>query len=243
MSASSISPPRSWSVVIAAAGDGTRMAADRRKPHLELAGRPILHRAIECFSTLEPCRGIVVVLHPDDLAGGEAAEELAARCGPCTVVAGGTCRQESVLNGLEALDPDGPDVVLIHDAVRPLVRADVILRVAAEAARQGAAIAAVPAGETVKRAGADRTVVETPDRSALWFARTPQGFRRGIILEAHRRAAREGFTGTDDAQLVERIGGTVALVEDDYSNIKITAPADLLAVKGILAGRDRTAER
>ena len=161
---------------------------------------------------------------------------LEAELGVTRVVPGGQVRQQSVMAGLESLGGQY-DVVLIHDVARPLVRAQMIERVAAAAAATGAAIAAVRATETVKSVSRSGVIRRTLTRDGLWFARTPQGFRRELILDAHRRAAQQGFTGTDDAQLVERLGEPVAVIEDDCQNIKITTPADLDAAEAILRRR------
>ena len=225
-----------WSAVIAAAGEGTRIGGPCKKPYLEIEGRPIVHHAIERFAALSDCAEIVVVIHPDESAAGRVASELVAAFGICKVVCGGATRQKSVMAGLEASE-EATDLVLIHDAVRPLVTRRVIDNVVSAADRWGAAVAAVPATETVKRATTDGMVVETPPRHSLWFARTPQGFRRDLIVDAHRQAARDGFEGTDDAQLVERTGADVVLVEDSYNNIKITMPGDLALAEAILRRR------
>ncbi|GAG53367.1 unnamed protein product, partial [marine sediment metagenome] len=122
----------------------------------------------------------------------------------------------------------------IHDAVRPLVRPDVVRRVAQAASRCGAAIAAIPATETVKEVAEAGRIVRTPPRRTLWCARTPQGFHRDLILKAHREAAAAGFEGTDDSELVERLGHEVRVVEDHYDNVKITTDQDLAVAEALL---------
>ena len=193
-------------------------------------------------------------------------ERLRTGFGVVAIVAGGARRQESVLAALEATAPQ-PPLVLIHDAARPLVDVSVIEAVAARTAEMGAAIAAAPAVATVKEVGPDALVRRTlprecgaaiaaapavatikevapgglisatPPRERLWMAQTPQGFRRDLILQAHRHARDEGFVGTDDALLVERLGHPVAVVQDSRENLKITTPADLLAAEAILRGQ------
>jgi 2-C-methyl-D-erythritol 4-phosphate cytidylyltransferase len=228
---------RPWSAVIVAAGLGTRMGGDVKKPYLQVAGRPILHHTVERFMKTPGCEDLVLVVHPAEHAEGDAARQMEAEFGLRKVVAGGRTRRHSVLAGLEATDP-ALDAVLIHDGVRPNVRCEVIVEVVRQVREHGAAIAAVPATETVKVVDTARRIEETPERDSLWFARTPQGFRRELILEAHRRAEHEGYDCTDDAQLVEWLGGEVVVVPDDYANIKITTPSDLLLAEALLGERE-----
>jgi 2-C-methyl-D-erythritol 4-phosphate cytidylyltransferase len=150
------------------------------------------------------------------------------------IVPGGSERQYSVLNGLRALEsPEDDDIVIIHDGVRPFVTPDMI-RCSVDTARTAdGALVAVPAKDTIKvvRSG---VVTATPPRETLWQAQTPQTFRYGIIHRVHEQAAADGFLGTDDASLVERAGGSVAVVMGDYRNIKITTPEDMLLAEAFL---------
>jgi 2-C-methyl-D-erythritol 4-phosphate cytidylyltransferase len=159
--------------------------------------------------------------------------EMQARFGVSAIVPGGAVRQASVLAAIEATDPSA-EIVLIHDAVRPLVQVELVEKVAARAAECGAAIAAVPAVATVKEVDAQGIIKNTPPRDRLWIAQTPQGFRRELALQAHRKAQEDGFVGTDDALLVERMGLPVAVVEDRPDNIKITTAQDLAVAEAIL---------
>jgi 2-C-methyl-D-erythritol 4-phosphate cytidylyltransferase len=164
---------------------------------------------------------------PDWLAAGDPRVRL---------VEGGGHRGESVHAGLAALDAD-TDVVLVHDAARPLVTPAVIER-AIEAGAQGrCAIAAVPAVDTVQEVDAMQRIVRTPDRSRVWLAQTPQAFPYAVLVVAYERAAREGVTATDDAALVARYGTHVHVVEGDAANFKITVPADLVLAEALLAAR------
>jgi len=224
-----------WWVVIPAAGLGRRMGGPTRKPHLLLGGRPILYHAVAAFQDAG-CAGVTVVLHPDDYADGRMAAEVMRECAATSVACGGETRQQSVLAGLECADPEA-SIVLIHDGVRPLVCRATIDAVLAAVVEHGAAIAAIPATDTVKQVGAGHVIQATPPRSHLWYARTPQGFSRQIILEAHHRAAADGHVGTDDAELLERLGGTVVVVPDSPDNIKITTRTDLVMAEAILAER------
>jgi len=141
-----------------------------------------------------------------------------------------------VHHGLSAIDGD-PDLVLVHDAVRPFLTREMIGGVLEQAAKHGAAVVAIPMRDTVKQVGADRLIECTVDRRSLWLAQTPQAFRLALLREAHRKAKQEGIHATDDAQLVEHLGHRVALVEGSAENIKITRPEDLAIGEAILAAR------
>lgn len=231
---------REYSVVVPAAGLGARMQAERRKPLLGIEGRPIILHTLARLSAARGCTEIVLVVHPDDLRffrrrwGGALREEFGVRA----IVPGGASRQESVRAGLEASDPDAK-VVLVHDAVRPLVSLEVIENVAARAAESGGAIAAVPAVATIKEVDGDGRIVETPPRHNLWMAQTPQGFRREILVRAHDAARERGMTGTDDAGLVEALGEDVYVVEDSPENLKITTPEDTAVAEAILRWQNK----
>ncbi len=221
-----------FDAVVVAAGSGRRMGGIR-KAHLDLCGRPILDHSIDALRRAPGCGAIVVVLHPDEFDRGEEARRLRDAFGITSVARGGATRQESVLAGLEVGEA-GAEVVLIHDAARPLVSPSVVTAVAQAAARLGAAIAAVPAAHTVKQVDAGGRIVATPPRDVLYFAHTPQGFRRDLILRAHYAARDAGFTGTDDAQLVEHLGEPVQVVQDSPHNLKITTPDDLVVAEALL---------
>lgn len=144
------------------------------------------------------------------------------------IVGGGTTRQESVYNGLCAVS-DGSDVVLIHDGARPFIDDDLIARCISGVVDFDACAAAVPVKDTIKRVDCSGFVMETPNREELWAVQTPQAFRFGLVMKAHRQALKDGFTGTDDAMLVERLGVPLKLVQGSYSNFKITTPEDIIA--------------
>ncbi len=220
-------------VVVAAAGLGARMNARVRKPYLELAGRPILLRTLDRFAEIGDVREIVVAAHPDDVqfVRGRWAADLKRLKVSC-VCPGGPRRQDSVYNALLRVSPDC-ELALVHDAARPLVRAEVIRRVIDIAAQTGAAIAAVRAKATVKQVDAQGRVVATPRRDRLWLAQTPQGFARGLLLRALEYARSLGVDVTDDAQAVELLGSPVTVVEGDDANLKITTPADLAAAEAL----------
>lgn len=220
--------------IFPAAGKGTRMKAGMNKVLLELAGVPILVRSLRRFSECPEVDQLVVVVAEHEI---EAVRDMLSRetkLKPWRVVAGGSERQYSVLNGIKAVDGTADDVILVHDAARPLVSNETI-EATIEAARScGGGIAAVPAKNTIKVCDAQGVVVSTPDRATLWEIQTPQGFRRDILLQANEKAETDGFLGTDDASLVERIGVRVHIVESDYRNIKITTPEDMIVAEAFL---------
>ncbi len=238
---SSNAPCPRFAAVVPAAGVGVRMGR-RKKPYLTLAGRSILDRALERLQSVTRCEQIVVVVHPAEHRNAELAAHLREQFGVRDLVAGGETRQASARAGLQAVRPD-LDLVLIHDAVRPLVTPQVVRRVAVAAARDGAAIAAIPATETVKEVNGEGDIVSTPPRRRLWYARTPQGFRKDLIMRAHRQGAADGFCATDDAELVERLGESVRVVEDRYDNVKITTEEDLLIAEAILRWQEGGADQ
>ena len=224
--------PGDVALILPAAGLGTRMKAAVRKPFLEIAGKPILALTLERFHGIARIGQIIIAVNGDDLARRQAMLAEWAPLGVTDVVAGGATRTESVRNALAALGGDAK-IVLIHDAVRPFVHHGVISAVIDAAGKTGAAIAAVPVKDTIKRVDEGR-IVGTVPRLGLYLAQTPQGFRREIIERVYRDLAGADFT--DDASLVEASGGEVAIVESTYDNIKITTPEDLELARH-LAGR------
>lgn len=207
--------------VIVAGGAGTRFGGAVRKQYLAVGGTPVLLRAIRPFLNHPRISAVVVVLPPDDVAHPPAwLADL-----PIRIVAGGAERGDSVLNGVLAT-PEDAARVLIHDGARPFVSTGIIDRVLDACADVGA-IAAVPVTDTIQQVDVAGVILHTPDRSALWQAQTPQGFPRAGILDAYRRAAEEGITGTDDAALYTRYIGPVRVVMGAYDNLKVTRPDDL----------------
>jgi 2-C-methyl-D-erythritol 4-phosphate cytidylyltransferase/2-C-methyl-D-erythritol 2,4-cyclodiphosphate synthase len=227
--------------LIVAAGRGSRAAAAGEPPkqYAMLGGRTVLARSIAAFADHPAIAHVQVVIHPDDATLYDAATRPA---GPKLLppVAGDTTRQGSVRNGLDALAAHKPTRVLIHDAARPFVTADVIDRVIAALDHHPGAIAAIPESDTLKRVGADGTISGTQDRTGLWRAQTPQGFRSDAIREAHARAAAAGRTDfTDDAAIMEWAGAAVAIVEGGQRNVKITTPQDIAMAQRLIGGADR----
>lgn len=215
--------------VIVAAGRGTRAAGATGLPkqYAALAGRTILAHTVAAFAAHPRIARVLVVRHADDLDLYEAAVDAKApKMLPS--VPGGATRQDSVRAGLEALVAAGVGKVLIHDAARPFVSAEIIDRVLDALGRAAAAIAAEPVADTLKKADASGNIAGTVDRAGLWRAQTPQGFVYTTALELHRRAAAEGrHDFTDDASLAEWAGIPVALVTGSSRNTKITTREDL----------------
>ncbi|AWJ91283.1 bifunctional 2-C-methyl-D-erythritol 4-phosphate cytidylyltransferase/2-C-methyl-D-erythritol 2,4-cyclodiphosphate synthase (plasmid) [Azospirillum baldaniorum] len=207
--------------LIVAAGTGQRFGGERPKQYLDLAGQPVLRHTVEAFRRHPKVSAVRVVINP---AFRDLYDAAVAGLDLPEPVAGGASRQDSVRNGLEALADSAPGLVLIHDAARPLIDAGTIDAVIAALDTHPAALAAVPVADTLKR-GEDGLVAGTVDRSGLWRAQTPQGFRFPEILAAHRNAA--GLELTDDAAVAERAGLPVALVPAREENFKVTTPDDL----------------
>ncbi|MCS3726005.1 bifunctional 2-C-methyl-D-erythritol 4-phosphate cytidylyltransferase/2-C-methyl-D-erythritol 2,4-cyclodiphosphate synthase [Bradyrhizobium betae] len=220
-------------VVLVAAGRGLRAGAGGPKQYRTIGGVPVIYRAMEAFSRHADVFAVQPVLNPDDSAMFTAAVAGLKHEAPTD---GGATRQASVLAGLEALVPHKPDIVLIHDAARPFVSEGLISRAIEAASRTGAAIPAVAVTDTIKVTGENGNVEDTPDRARLRIAQTPQSFRFDVILEAHRRAAKDGRSDfTDDAAIAEWAGLTVATFEGDVANMKLTTPEDFVREEARLA--------
>lgn len=219
--------------VFPAAGQGRRMNVGINKVFLDLLGKPILVHTLQRFSRSKNIHHLVVVVAAEEVSFIRKLLKAVPGLKPYQVVAGGTERQYSIANGL-AVVPKESEIILVHDAARPLTSLETIDRVVAGARDVGGAIAAVPEKNTVKVVDEDGIVRETPPRKTLWEVQTPQGFRREILLEAYRKAEEDGFLGTDDSSLVERLGVPVKVVESDYRNIKVTTPEDMLIAEAFL---------
>jgi len=223
--------------VVPAAGRGERLGPGTPKALRLLGGVPLLVHAVRALSAARSVDLVVVAAPADGVAQVRALltdHEVGAAV---SVVAGGATRQESVRLALAALPAD-VDVVLVHDAARPLAPVELVDRVAA-AVRDGAdaVVPGLPVADTVKRVDPAGRVEETLDRSALRAIQTPQGFRRPVLEAAHAAADGAGSDATDDAGLVERAGGTVVVVPGDEEAFKVTRPLDLLLAEALLARR------
>lgn len=226
--------------IVPAAGAGVRMEADRPKQFRPLGDRPLLVHTLQRLSDSPLIETVVVVVPADWVA--KARSELIEPYGLAkvgAVVAGGAERQDSVAAGLEALGPE-VDLVVVHDGVRPFMTEAMIADVVEAARAVGAAVAAIPVAETVKRV-ADGAVVETVSRDGLYRVQTPQAFRREVLAEALERARAEGVVGTDEAALVERFGRPVRVVAGSAVNLKVTSPEDWSLAESILSSLGRSA--
>ena len=224
--------------IIAAAGAGRRLGAAKPKQLLDIGGGSMLQHSVRAFLGHPRVADVVVVLSPDlttlALAGIEPSRAAALR-----VVKGGDRRQDSVANGFAAVAPES-DVVLIHDAARPFVSADLIDRTIDAAAAHGAAIAALESRDTVKRVAGDGRITETIPRETIYLAQTPQGFRRDVLAAAIE-LGRSGVEATDEAMLAERAGYQVHVVDGDPGNVKVTTSADLDAARARMASTGKPA--
>ncbi|MBR5344511.1 MAG: 2-C-methyl-D-erythritol 2,4-cyclodiphosphate synthase [Clostridia bacterium] len=218
-----------WSAIVLGGGAGTRMRAGINKVLLPLAGIPVIRRAVEAMA---PFAESIVVVCPD----AERPQFEAALDGldaDISYASGGNTRQASAWNGLCAL-PEDCDHVLIHDGARCLTDTETMRAVIRGAEETGAAVASIPCVDTVKSVDQDHYVTGTLDRSNLRCVQTPQAFRRDLIVEAHLAAQRDGFLGTDDASLVERLGHPVLLTEGSRRNLKLTTPEDFAVAEAYL---------
>ncbi len=215
------------SVIMPAAGLSLRMGANVRKPFIMIGEKPIFFYTLEKFSKLERVKEIIFVVNEKDRLTviEKWADELKAYK-VAKIVTGGKRRQDSIYNGLSHLDPD-TEIILIHDAVRPLVKNDEIEAVIKSTEEKGAAIVASPMKLTVKKVDSNLEIVETVPRHDLWMAQTPQGFKRDMLVNAYDKIKDTNEEFTDDAEVVEKAGHTVGIVSGSYDNIKITTREDL----------------
>jgi len=214
--------------IILAGGSGERFGREGGKQLLELLGKPILTWSAEAFDAV-PDVGLIIIVAPEERMEEYCREAVDGYpfVTPVVMAPSGVLRQESSFSGLNMV-PETYSFVAIHDGARPLVTPELIGHTIAAvrgSVDADGAVVGFPAVDTLKIVAGD-SIIGTPDRSAFWTAQTPQVFRREIILEAHREALAEGFVGTDDSSLVERMGGKVLLVLGPRDNIKITVPED-----------------
>lgn len=221
--------------ILVAAGRGLRAGTGGPKQYRSIGGQPVVYRAMEPFCRHPEVSDVQPVVNPDDATSFSDAVRGLQYLAPAK---GGATRQASVHAGLEALVSSRPDIVLIHDAARPFVSAGLISRAIDAAAATGAAIPAIPVADTIKLVDGKGHIEATPERARLRIAQTPQSFRFEAILDAHRRAAREGrHDFTDDAALAEWTGLTVATFEGDAANMKLTTPEDFVREEARLASQ------
>jgi 2-C-methyl-D-erythritol 4-phosphate cytidylyltransferase len=232
-------------VILPAAGLGTRMAGPQPKQFLALDGVPILIHSLRAFASVQRVTAIYVAVRTTEIDRVEAQIAEYGFANRVRVVAGGDTRQESVSHALAALPAQPDDIVLIHDAVRPLIDAATIDRTIDAVAQSGAAIVGMPAIDTIKqveRTAHGALITSTIPREYVVLAQTPQGFRYSLLQRAFAEANADGFVGTDEASLVERAGIPVAVVHGSQVNLKITQPGDLELAEFYLHQRKRQQE-
>ncbi len=216
--------------IVVSGGLGSRMG--KPKQFLPLAGATVVEWSLKCFADMPEVEAVVLVLSEDAMK--EHGARLAS--GKVRVVPAGSTRMGSVRNGFAAVPPD-VEVVAVHDGARSMVTAEIVRAAVAEAAKSGAAVAAVPVKDTLKRVPKGGVaVVETPDRAQFWAAQTPQAYRYAVLKEALERF-RDDADATDESQLVERCGRPVSVVPSSYENFKITTPEDMTMAEAILDAR------
>lgn len=225
--------------IILAGGTGERFGKEGGKQLVEIGGKPILTWSVEAFDAVGDI-GLIVIVCPAERQGEylSKAVDPFSFATPIVVAAAGSTRQESAFSGLE-LVPEEFEYVVMHDGARPLISADLIAHTIATLKGNidaDGAVVAHPAIDTLKVVE-NGVIVGTPDRSVFWDAQTPQVFRAGIYRRAHASALSDGFVGTDDSSLIERLGGRVLVVEGKRDNIKLTVPEDYLML--VAAVRER----
>jgi 2-C-methyl-D-erythritol 4-phosphate cytidylyltransferase len=221
--------------IIVAAGKGVRMNDKLRKQYLLLAGRPILAYSLLAFDACDLIDRIILVVPPKDI--DYCRKNIVAPlklCKKIDLVPGGEKRQDSVYNGLMAVDKDAAEIVVIHDGVRPFVSQEQAAACIAGAKEYGACILGIPADDTLKQVNTSGFICNTLKRDDILLAQTPQAFKYDLIIKAHENARREGFACTDDASLVERLGENVKIIYGSRRNIKITNREDLIFATALL---------
>jgi 2-C-methyl-D-erythritol 4-phosphate cytidylyltransferase len=223
-------------MLIPAAGSGKRMGHDRNKVLLPLLGKPIFAWTLLAAEASSSIEWIGIMGQAIDFPDFQACIDQLALSKPVQLIIGGSTRQESVYNGLQALPPEA-EQVLIHDCARCLATSDLFDRATAALATQLGLIAAITVKDTIKVVDGDLLVQNTPDRANLWAAQTPQGFSVKPLRECHDRGLKEGWEVTDDAALFERCGLPVYILPGEETNLKVTTPVDLAIAEFILRQR------
>jgi 2-C-methyl-D-erythritol 4-phosphate cytidylyltransferase len=216
--------------IIPAAGSGTRMGG-ARKAFLEIGGKTLLQHCLDAFLSIDEITQIVVALPSEEVRASPNGQQR----GRVRLVAGGAHRADSVRAALNHLSPE-VDIVVIHDAARPLLTARMIRAVLEYAARGESATVAVPVVDTLHRVNAEHRIIETPNRTQFWRAQTPQAFPRSTLIQAYARVI-NASAATDEAGLVARAGFPVHIIPGDISNLKITTPDDVVIAEAALAKR------
>lgn len=225
-----------YTVIIPAAGQGKRMNARENKQFLKLQSVPLIVHTLQLFEKDEACEAMIVVANKDEIMEMKQLFSKHGLSKVAAIVPGGRERQESVYAGLLEIKK-AESVVLVHDGARPFVRPEEIQRLVAEVGKAQGAVLATKVTDTIKKGSREQMVTETLAREELWAVQTPQAFSYKLLKKAHDAAKKNGFTGTDDAGLVEHIGGRIRLVPGDEENIKLTTPYDIGIAEMILEKR------
>ena len=222
------------SVIIVAAGSGKRMKAGINKQFLLIDGKEILAHTIDKFYNCDEIGEIIVCVKENEEE--MLKEKIISKYGykDIKIAYGGKERQDTIKNGLEKLDEDS-EIVLIHDGARPFIEDEIIKNAISETKEHGATVVGVPVKDTIKIVK-DGKITDTPDRSIVWAAQTPQSFKREIVEVSYKNAYEKGIYGTDDAMLAEYAGYEVHMVKGSYDNIKITSPEDMGFAESINSG-------
>lgn len=226
------------SVIIAAAGMSNRMGSKINKQFIGINGKPILAYTIEKFEKCRYIDEIVLVAKEEEIE--YCRKEIVKKYRfkkVSNIIRGGMERQDSIYNGILALN-ENTDIVLTHDGARPFVKIQNIEDGIEGVIDHGACIVGVPVTDTIKVVGKDKDINETPQRSLLWAAQTPQCFLKSILVEAYDEAVKDNFLGTDDSSIVERIGYKVKMIMGSYENIKITTPEDIVIAESLLKDKN-----
>ena len=226
--------------VIPAAGRGERMGSPTKKQFLPLCGLPVIIHTLTVFQRSALVEDILCVTSKEDLRFLERLLAEHALTKVTRVLPGGERRQDSVRSAVDFLEEQGhpDDIVMVHDGVRPLVTLSLIQEIICAAEKYGGGVAALPVTDSLKEVSADRLILKSVEREKIWSMQTPQAFRLSLLIEAYRKAARDGFRGTDEAMLVERIGAPIHCVQGSSENIKITTASDLKWAEFLLSKRD-----
>jgi 2-C-methyl-D-erythritol 4-phosphate cytidylyltransferase len=209
------------------------MDSDIPKPFIKVGDKTILEHTISRFLEVPDVAQIIIATSKSYIPAIKSMFEQLSTDIQLQVVEGGAERQFSIYNALKLVSAEC-ELVAVHDAVRPFVRKHLVEECCVVALKVGGAVLGVPAKDTIKKVDADKLIESTPHRSVLWQAQTPQVFQKGLLVKAYKSAFDENFIGTDDASLVERIGGAIQMVEGDRENLKITYPVDLQVAELIL---------
>lgn len=231
------------SVIIAAAGMSNRMGSKINKQFIAINGKPILAHTIEKFEKCRYIDEIILVAKEEEIE--YCRKEIVKKYRfkkVSNIIRGGKERQDSVYNGILALN-ENADVVLTHDGARPFVKGKNIQDGIEGVIEHGACIIGVPVTDTIKVVVDEQVIDKTPQRSLLWAAQTPQCFSKDLLIEGYDKAIRDNFLGTDDSSIVERIGYEVKVIMGSYENIKITTPEDIILAESLLKGKDTVYKR